>query len=293
MRRWTARQLWTSAGVACVALMAAACVPAKATSSTPAGPSTPVAAAVRNAVIDTSLARGVLTSEGADVYNLSRDAAAVTASAPASNTGGNSRLGFWRAPDQDSADQQTCATWTQAPDGLQQQGAVLRARSIQGRTTAITVTHNIYFGAWWVFNVHVMDSAAAAPFHQIGTFDLREVFAPGWPDVLQAPPYPWRLCARVVGNVVSFVVWPTSDPKPAWNDARYGGSVTLPAGWSAPGDAGWYIGHLEPGKSSGFGDLSILGLLSNASSAARQAAIAELSKPASPPRQPTWIVDAP
>jgi hypothetical protein len=299
MRRHVARRISTGAGLAatfaCVAL-AAGCVPARTSSTAATSGAAANAAVARTLTIDNSLAKGALTPEGNDVYNLSRSGTVVTASAPAGNRGSNTRLGFWRAPDQDSADQQTCSTWTQAPDGLQQQGAVLRVRSTQARTTAITVTQNIYYGAWWVFNVHVMDSAAAQPFHQIGTFDLGGVFRSGdpeAPETLGSPDYPWRMCARAVGNVVSFMVWPLSDPRPAWNDTRYGGSVRLPAGWSTAGDAGWYVGHLEPGRSSSFGDMSILGLVPDATPAARQAAAAALAAPSSAPRDPTWIAEAP
>lgn len=248
---------------------------------------------MRGGTLDTSLGKGAFTSEGSDVYNLTRSAGVVTASAPTTNRGGNTRMGFWRAAELESLDQVTCASWTEAPDGLQQHGAVLRTRSASGRTSAITVTRNIYFGAWWIFNVHVMDSASAEPFHQIASFDLREIFRPGPPDAPEVPPYPWRMCARVVGSVVSFIVWPTTHAKPAWNDARYGGSVTLPAGWSTAGKPGWYIGHLEPGKGAKFGDLSVMGLLPNQTPASQQAAAAELAKPATPPVQPTWIAEAP
>jgi len=285
-----------SASAVCVALTAA-CVPAKTSSS--ASQAAPTAAAAdpstagRGTTSDPSLAIGAFTIDGADRYELTTRNGVVTASAPATNTGTNTRTGFWPAGGEPTADQLSCATWTEAPPGLKQQGAVLRARTSQGRTTAITVTQNISYGVWWGFHIHVMDSGSAQPFHEIATFDLREVFAPGYPDVLVAPPYPWRMCARVVGDVVSFVVWPTTDPQPAWDDARYGGSVRLPAGWAAPGHVGWYVGHLEPGKWAGFAERSLMGLRPHRSPASQQDVLDELSKPAVPPVEPTWIAEAP
>jgi hypothetical protein len=243
--------------------------------------------------LDASLGAAVVTTDGRDTYGLVRSGGTVTATAPQTNTGDNTRVVFWRAADDDSADQESCATWVDTPDDLQQPGAALRVRTVQGRTKAITVTSNIFFVARWGFNIHVMDSGAAEPFHKIGGFELTEIFRPGGPGTFELPPFPWRMCARAVGNTVSFIVWPTSHAKPAWNDARYGGSVTLPAGWDQPGKAGWYIGHLKAGESSSFADLTVLGLLPRSGAATRDAATAALSEPASPPRQPTWIAQAP
>jgi hypothetical protein len=206
--------------------------------------------------LDASLRAGILTPEGSDTYGLTVANGVLTAAAPATNRGANTRVAFWQGADPASTDQQTCSTWVDAHSDFQQQGAALRVRSVAGRTTAITVTNNIYFGARWAFNVHVMDSGAARPFHQIGAFDLSTVFRPGGPTTVAVPPYAWRMCARVVGDTVSFIVWPLGHPEPAWDDPRYGGSVVLPAGWHRSGNPGWYVGHLEPGTSVGFTDMS-------------------------------------
>jgi hypothetical protein len=267
--------------LAVLVVLATGCIPARTASSV--GGRSP----------STSLTTATFTRDGGDVYTLAARSDTLTVSAPASNTGSNTRMGIWGALDEDTADQRSCATWTEAVPGLKQQGAVLRARTRSGRTTAITVTQNIAYGVWWGFHIHVMDSASSAPFHEIATFDLREVFAPGYPDVLTSPPYPWRMCARAVRDVVSFIVWPTSQPQPAWDDARYGGSVRLPPGWGAPGAAGLYAGHIEPGKGVGFADRSVVGLRPDRSPAAQEAVRAELAEPATPPVEPTWIARAP
>jgi hypothetical protein len=295
-RRRTFSGPWAGASIVFIAcavltvLSAAACVPARTSSTTASSERSAAAAPIRGATTDPSLADATITRDGNDVYDLTSNGGVVTASAPATNVGGNTRIVFWRAGELDSFDQISCASWIDAPAGIKQQGAVLRARTSGGRTTAITVTQNIYYGAWWGFNIHVMDSAAAEPFHQIGSFELKEIFRP---SEFEAPPYPWRMCARVVGNVVSFIVWPTTHAKPAWDDARYGASVTLPSGWGAAGKPGWYMGHLEPGKWAGFADLSIVGLRPDQSRASQPVATAELSKPATPPVPPTWIAKAP
>jgi hypothetical protein len=239
----------------------------------------------RVAPLDPSLEAGILTPEGSDSYGISVVGDLIEASAPATNTGTNTRVAFWRVADPVSLDQETCATWLDYPASTRQLGAVLRARSSGGRTVAITVTNNIIYWARWGFNVHVMDSAMSPPFQKIGGFELREVFYPN-DDVTLSPPHPWRMCARVVGDVVSFIVWPLSHPQPAWGDPLYGGSVTLPEGWGDPGKPGWYVGHLSPGEVAGFGDLTTADLAVTEPPPEAEAVAAEA-------RDPTWIAQAP
>lgn len=191
--------------------------------------------------LDPAFGAGILTADGVDTYGITLSVRQVVVAAPTSNTGGNTRVAFWRAAETASTDQQTCGTWISYGSRTRQQRAVLRVRQSGDRTTAITVTYNVTWGARWGFNVHVMDSAAAEPYHKIGGFILDEVFRPGGEGTTAIPPHPWRMCARVVGSVVSFIVWPLSHPEPAWGGARYGGSVTLPSGWGLAGRAGWYI----------------------------------------------------
>ena len=52
-------------------------------------------------------------------------------------------------------------------------------------------------------------------------------------------------------------MWTASDAfEPAWGDPTHGGSVQLPAGWSAPGKAGWFIGHIQPNNTAVFTNLA-------------------------------------
>ena len=238
--------------------------------------------------LDPSLGAAILTPDAKDHYGLTVADGVVTAAAPESNTGGNTRIAFWRSADTASADQETCATWVNAQSELQQQGAALRVRTVNGRTTAITITDNILYFARWNFNVHVMDSGAGQPFFRIAYFDLSDAFRTQ-PGAFTVWPYPWRMCARVVGDTVSLKVWPLKDPEPAWDDPKYGGSVTLPAGWDQAGLPGWYVGHLEPGDSVGFTDLSTADL----GQAQRRQAGVVAPVPTTPPRDPTWIPEAP
>jgi hypothetical protein len=246
--------------------------------------------------LDASHGAALLTPDGKDIYGITVANGVTTVAAPASNTGGNTRVAFWRASDTASVDQETCATWVAGEGTWYQPGLALRVRTSPERTTAITITNNIVFGARWGFNVHVMDSGTSELFRKIGGFDLTEVFRPGGPSSTAVPPLPWRICGRVVGSTVSFIVWPLTHAQPAWSDVRYGGSVTLPAGWGQAGLPGSYIGHLEPGDVMSFRDLTGRSLEAGAaSSGAARTAPADVPtiEPATPPREPTWIADMP
>jgi hypothetical protein len=272
MGRWT----WTrrrAALAACITacLIAAACGPGVSP-------------------LDPAFGAGLLTADGRDIYGITLSGTRVVVAAPDSNTGGNTRVAFWRVADAATTDQETCSTWISYSSMSRQQGAALRVRQSGGRTTAITVTNNVTWGARWGFNVHVMDSASSEPYHKIGGFILDEVFRPGGEGTTSIPPHPWRMCARAVGSVVSFIVWPLTHPQPAWGDPRYGGSVTLPAGWDLAGRAGWYIAHLDPGDRAGFEDLTTSVVSSSSPSAAESSG---RSAGTTPPRAPTWIAEAP
>jgi hypothetical protein len=114
------------------------------------------------------------------------------------------------------------------------------------------VTKNVVFYTLFVFNVHVWDTSTPNVNTLIGQFDLSSVFVNSSGFI----PLPWDLCARVIGNTLTFEAWVDGQPTPAWGDTTHGGSVTLPDGWNYPGDAGWYIGHLQPGDSATYTNLS-------------------------------------
>jgi hypothetical protein len=194
-----------------------------------------------------------VTHEHSDSYTISYQAASATVSADTGNTGGNSRDVFWREP-ANLLNAQSCATWTSDSDpfGIGQQGAALRIRTTGGRVRAVTVTKNIWGGAAWVFNLHTWDSKAVPNSVQIGQVDLSATFHRN--GVIA--PLPWHLCAKAVGNTLSFIAWPSGEPIPTYGDPTHGGSATIPAGWDVAGKAGWYAGHVHPGALMGFSDMT-------------------------------------
>jgi hypothetical protein len=273
MKMGRGRRSWRATGaVALLAVLAAACN----SGVDPLSPSLGAAVITRASVTE---AYGVV-EDGAGV---------VTVTARPENTDANIRVLFWRQAETVSAAQETCATWS-ASDHDQQPGLALRIHDVNGGTRAITVTKNVWFFAWSVFNVHVMDSSNPnAPFVQIAGQDLPGLrLSESFNDV---KPYPWRACARVVGSTVSVKVWPVNEPEPAWNDPNYGYSVTLPASANVTsGRPGHYAGHVLPGRSLTYSDL----VATNLDTPVRSRAAAEtLAEPTVPPLDPTHIVRAP
>lgn len=188
----------------------------------------------------------VLTPDGNDAYSFVAEGSKMMVAPLAYNSGGNLRTAFWPLNGPSVADGQTCATWIDQAGTIVQQGAALRIRTTDGWVRAITVTKNIYYGANWIFNFHTWDNSRVIPYSQFGSTTL---------EGMKGRPLPWRFCARVLGSRVEFKVWPLAEAEPPWGTTSRGGSATLPAGWSDPGRAGWYIGHLEPSGSARFEDL--------------------------------------
>jgi len=192
-----------------------------------------------------------LTPDGTDRYAVTRTGSSVSITADAANTGGNLRLALWPTDAPATTDAMACTTLTsEVGNAADQEGLVLRlAPTADGLgTRAITVTKNIEFGLWMIFNVHVWDTTQASPYTFLTHFDLSSVVATilFWGNVNPVP-YPWHLCARVSGSLLQFMVWTGTNPQPQWTDGSRVNQVTLPPGWVYPGVAGWYVGHLHAG----------------------------------------------
>lgn len=197
--------------------------------------------------IDPAYQGQVLTRDQNDTYSLSLRHGAVTIAAAATNTGRNTRKAFYPTGQSPRADEQSCATWS-AQSRTVQQGAALRVATTNGTTRAVTVTKNLWYYTFWQFNIHLWDTSRPGVFTQLATFDLSSVFLKSG----QLVALPWDLCARVIGDQLSFEAWIDGQTRPAWGDTAHGGSVSLPAGWDYRGNAGWYIGHLQPGDTATF-----------------------------------------
>lgn len=184
---------------------------------------------------------------------------------PASDT--NVREVFWYADARYQVDQQVCTDFdtvaSASSTGLLQPGVALRIApaTADGKgIKAVTITQNVYFGAIWLFNVHVWNTLdRARPFTQIAQFDLSSIVGTllsGGAFSSAMVSAPWHVCARAVGRNVAFMVWTGSAPRPSWNDPTHVFSTILPPGWDRPGYAGGYLGHLHPGQAAAFSDMT-------------------------------------
>ena len=190
-----------------------------------------------------------LTRSGGDTYSSGTGPGRFTLSAPATNTGHNTRVLVYPPAQPMASDQVVCATWSSQVGINTQQGLALRIRHDLpngGRWRAVTVMKNILWGAHWQFNVITWDTQGGYGYRTQGSVGLPQVF---WPNQVLAP-LPWRVCAKAEGDIVTIKAWRLSETEPAWGDASHGGSVRLPPGWAFAGKAGWYAGHLPPGGSA-------------------------------------------
>ncbi len=219
-----------------------------ACSSTP-----PVATASAQSGATTCISR--VTPDCAEYTYRSPRPGTVVVTAPTSSAG-NNREFFWGPGGPSRPDLTVCATFADGK-GFDQQGVVLRLHLLAyGRVSGITVTRNVWASAFDVFNFHVWNTLTdpESPFTQFGSTVIRSL--PVAPAV-----YPLHLCARTVSalHAVQFVVWTAGQTRPPWGSARQGGQATIPAGAPDDGLGGWFAGHLQPGTSMTYRDLTVDG----------------------------------
>ncbi|MCB1282774.1 MAG: hypothetical protein M9952_02425 [Microthrixaceae bacterium] len=171
----------------------------------------------------------------------------------ARSTGSNARSVFAWNNAMAGSSQWSCATVRHEGGGTQE-GVALRIRTDDARVRAITVTKNIMFGATWVYNVHLWDTArrGAVPATLLTSVDLRRRFGP-----VDSVDTPRRLCAAVEGNELRFKAWRASRPEPDWNDSTSTETVILPKAANFEGVPGWYIGHLPDGALATYEDVIV------------------------------------
>lgn len=169
-----------------------------------------------------------------DSLNVSGDWSRTVISAPTTNQGGNTRIGFVANSTQVFDWNETCATWTSHTGPIDQPGHVLRFDG----TRAVTVTQNIYGGTRNVMNIHTWDLAKPA---SSGRFTLVAQFTP--PSMTHG--WPLRSCARAHGETVEFKVWPTTWTEPSWGDTCCYGTTNIEN--LQGGRPGWFAGHVFAG----------------------------------------------
>jgi hypothetical protein len=187
-------------------------------------------------------------------YSSPRSGTVVVTAPPSSAA--NNREFFWGPGGLSRPDLTVCATFVNGA-GFDQQGIVLRLIPLaNGHVSGITVTRNVWLSEFDVFNYHVWNTRTdpQSPFTQFGSTVVRTL--PIAPAV-----YPLHLCARTVtaSDTVQFVVWTAGQPRPPWGSTSQGGEAVIPSGAPASGLGGWFAGHLRPGTSMTFSDLTVDG----------------------------------
>jgi len=148
----------------------------------------------------------------------------VMVSAPTSS-GSNNREPFWDTGGPHGPDLTVCARFVDG-SGVDRQGVVLRMdRVAGGGVAAITVTRNVWAGAFDEFNSHVGNTRTDPP-NPISQFG-----SPVVPEPPVGPAVcPLHLCARTVADnhTVEFVAWTDGQSRPASGSAR-GRAAIIPA----------------------------------------------------------------
>jgi len=195
----------------------------------------------------------VLTPDSADGYSYDSSAGAMQTAALSGNTSGNLRTLFWPGGAPAVTDSESCAVWASQRGDLVQQGAGLRHHVRQHRTHPCSHRHQEHLLRRVDPELPHVGHERSQPFEQIGSVNLESLLRTSTGAIV---PLPWLVCARVIGEQFEVKVWLNGESEPAWGDSRHGGSVTVPAGWTYAGQAGWYIGHIPPGGNADFTNLA-------------------------------------
>jgi hypothetical protein len=197
----------------------------------------------------------VLTPDANDTYSITKSAGVVTMTAPTGNMSTNLRKAFWPSGLVNLVNSRVCATWITRSAPSVQEGIAHHITVLPDRVRAITVTKNIVFDVFWVFNVHTWDTTRNPAFEQLSQFDMSSViFRPDG----SYQPLPWRVCTQMRSATLTFKVWfPAVMKEPSWTDPAYTRTATLPADWLTAGKSGWYVGHIPPGGRAQYNNLGI------------------------------------
>lgn len=171
-----------------------------------------------------------------DTLNVAGTARFVTVAAPSTNQGTNTRIGFVHHGAPISQNQEICTEWSGTTKMGTQPGQMLRWNGLDG----IGFTQNIYGGVYDVVNLHVWN-ANEPHFTFVAQWKVTGLDGP-----MGLKPYPWTMCAKVVGDQASFKLWPSNELEPAYGDVAYSGQATINV--MHTGSPATYNGHTAPGE---------------------------------------------
>lgn len=187
-----------------------------------------------------------VTAHGHDAFRLTAHPrfGVVSIAPSAGNRNDGPRNVFWRRAQNSSVNQESCATWAQQSSPNIQQGMALRINTADNRLRAIVLTKNVFPQPTGTFNLYVIDRDYGTGVYQslgLTAFDTSATFQPDGAMLA----LPWRVCAKVQGDLFTFKAWPITESEPPYGDGVHGGSYTIPSAWTYAGAAGHYIAHVN------------------------------------------------
>lgn len=195
---------------------------------------------------------GVITEDPTDKFSVTEPAPnAITVKGAAANRYGNTRLAIIHQDAETSIDQLSCVTWHGPDVSAVQPGVMLRTQTAAGRTRAIMVTNNIFFGVRQTMNVHVVDTNNSPAYTKVGHYVSSLIGEPA-----KHQPLPWRFCAKVTGTHLQVKAWNLTVPEPGWSntDPKKVLNMELPADTVFAGKPGVYAGHIGANQTAKFTD---------------------------------------
>jgi hypothetical protein len=195
-----------------------------------------------------------LSPDGASPYTYTAPSSGTVVVSASSLAGGNEREFFFSPTGSTHADSSACETVS--GNSPTQPGIAFRISDTNNGITAVTVSENVFGRTGYNdFNVHAWNTSQSPVFSLVS--QVRITAMPSSPQ-----PEPLNLCAELTGDVVRFVVW-TSGPQPAWGDPTWGGSAILPGNVPTSGYTGFFAGHIPPGTSATYSNLTVDGAVNN------------------------------
>lgn len=184
-----------------------------------------------------------LTRDGVDRFTARLDGATMSVTANSRNHDTNSRMILWPTDAAAVRNHTACVSFTD--EGWpSQQGVALRVAAPEdGRVVALTVMKNVWAEATSRVNVLLWDTADPRSPTTIDHYDAADAVT----DDGELRPYPWSICARTVGDELTYMMWPSDQPQPSWDDKRAARRMTLPGSVPKDGVTGLYAGHIPAG----------------------------------------------
>ena len=214
-------------------------------------------------IVDPHFTAVTISTAHRDVFVLAYDArsCSVDVSAPSVNTDSNNRGVFWPTRQHPVRDGETCARWTDEDHATKvaaniQEGAALRVRTNRdGSLDAITVTRNVWLdGLVDLQREHVARHRhlPPGPHDGVGCKPARRLR--GLPETPLEALRQGRRCQVELRRLAA------GGARPAYGDATHGGTITLPPNEVFAGHFGVYVGHLAPGQSVDYDEMTVTGL---------------------------------